>query len=461
MEGPTSPDIPPRSSAPANSVGYRFWRGVIRLWFALTFRKIHVLHEERLLGADPAFLVVSHPESFLDALILVAGFERLVRCLIPAGLIQGLLQSLLARGLGMISFLPENRQVTLEKCYALLAEGAALVTFVEPGPGHPAEGGGLATAAASIAVGAERRKAGGPGLRLLPVHLFLPVGHTQSRELLIDIDRPEIAQDYISRASSGEVEQVQELAQHLEKRCQENSFRLQPADLAEFLADLEQALRDDLQEELKSHPERKQKLEGFELSRFVVQWAEQMNYLHPGLLVSLRESLEAWCEARRQGALYRFEVEGVGDWLNRSLGWGVVLLESVVGFPVAFYGLVNHLVAIALLYLTGLLKKESDRDKIMEWLARGLVVLASYGVEVFLVGRFWGRRVAGYYAPTLPISALYLWRYAWLLRHQTRIAFLSLNLSSEAAGTARLRKDFLREINQALDHHADMLALPH
>jgi hypothetical protein len=279
--------------------------------------------------------------------------------------------------------------------------------------------------------------------------------------LLIDIDRPEIVQDYISRASGSGLDQVQELAQHLERRCQKNSFRLQPADLAEFLGELEQALRDDLQEELKSHPEWKQKLEGFDLSRFVVQWAEQMNYLHPGLLVSLRESLEAWCEARRRGALYRFEVEGVGDWLNRSLGWGIVLLESVVGFAVAFYGLVNHLVAIALLYLTGLLKRESGRDKIMEWLSRGLVVLGSYGVEVFLVARFWGRRAAGYYAPTLPISALYLWRYAWLLRHQTRIAFLSFNLSSEAARTARLRKDFLREINQALDHHADMLALPH
>ena len=61
--------------------------------------------------------------------------------------------------------------------------------------------------------------------------------------------------------------------------------------LAEFLGDLEEALRDDFQEEWTSHPARKQKLDGFELSRFVVEWAEQMNYLHPGLLVSLRESL--------------------------------------------------------------------------------------------------------------------------------------------------------------------------
>jgi hypothetical protein len=309
-------------------------------------------------------------------------------------------------------------------------------------------------------VEAERRHAGGLGLRLFPVHLFLPVGHTHTRELLIDIDQPEIAQDHISRAGDSGHDQLQELAQHLERRCQENSFRFQPADLAGFLGDLEQALRDDFQEELRSHPEGKQKLDGFELSRFVVEWAEQMNYLHPGLLVSLRESLEAWREARRLGALHRLEVEGAGAWLNRRLGRGVVWLETVVGFALASYGLVNHLVAIALLYLTGLLKKGSDRGKIMAWLGRGLVVLGCYGVEVFLVARFWGRRAAGYYAPTLPLSALYLWRYAWLLRHQTRIAVLSFNLSADAARTKRLRKVLLHEINEALTRHAKMLGLP-
>jgi hypothetical protein len=310
-------------------------------------------------------------------------------------------------------------------------------------------------------VEAERRHAGGLGLRLFPVYLFLPVGHTHTREVLIDIDQPESAQDCISRPGGSGRDQLQELAQHLERRCQENSFRLQPADLAGFLGDLEQALREDLQEELKSQPAGKQKLDGFKLSRFVAEWAEQMNYLHPGLLVSLRESLEAWREARRLGALHRLEVEEAAAWLNRPVGRGLVWLETVAGFPVALYGLVNHVVAIALLHWTGLLEKESGRGKIMASLERGLVVLACYAVEVFLVARFWGQHAAGYYLPTLPLSALYLWRYAWLLRHRTRIAFLSSKLSAQAARSKRLRKDFLHEINQALNRHAEMLGLPH
>ena len=460
MEG-SAPTIAPPVPQPATPVAYRFWRGVIRLWFALTFRKIRVLHEERMEAPNPALLVVSHPESFLDALILVAGFERPVRCLIPARLLHGLLQPLLARVLGMIRFLPENRQSLIETCCVLLAEKAALVTFVEPSPANSAGESGLTTVAASIAVESERRHAGSLALSLFPVHLFLPVGRTHTRELLIDIDQPVMTQDYVSVAAGEGPNQEQELARQLESRCQENSFRLQPPALAEFLNDLEQALRENLQDELSSPPARRQKLEGFELSRFVVQWAEQVNYLHPGLLVSLRESLEAWREACRRGALHRFEVEGASGWLERPLGRGAVALETVVGFVVACYGLVNHLLAIAILYFGGLLKKRSGRDKTTEWLWRGLVVLGCYIVEVFLVGHARGRRAAGYYLPTLPLSGLYMWRYAWLLRHQARIAFLSLNLSAEAASAARLRKDFLHEISQALEQHAEVLGLPH
>jgi hypothetical protein len=361
----------------------------------------------------------------------------------------------------MISFRPENRQLALERCCGLLAEKTALVTFVEPGPTPQVGESGLATAAASLAVEAEGRHAGGLGLMVFPVHLFLPVGRTHSRESLIDIDQPEAAQDSISRACGNAHDQVQELAMALDRRCKENPFRFQPPDLAEFLAGLEEALLIEFQEEAASHPRAKQKQEGFELSRFVVEWAEQMNYFHPGLLVSLRGSLAAWREARRLGALHRLEVERAGAWLKWRVGRGVIWLETVAGFAIACYGLLNHLLAIALLYLTGLLKKESRRDKTMEWLGRALLVLWSYGVEVFLVARSWGRHAAGYYLPTLPLSALYLWRYAWLLRHETRIALLSFNLSAEATRTKRLREDFLHEINQALDHHAEMLGLPH
>ena len=451
----------PPNSAPAAPFVYRFWRGLIRMWFGLTSRKIRLLHEDRLMEPDPALLMVSHPEGFLDALILVAGFERQVRCLVPARLLKGLLPTFLARGLGMIDYTAENRQVALETCRALLAEKAAVATFVAPGPANSPGRLALTADAASIALNAAGPQSGLAGLKLFPVHLFVPVGHARSRELLVDIDQPETSNELAAQVVGSEQDRVQEIARHLEERCQENSFRLQPSALAEFLTDLEQALRDDLKEEFESKEAGKQKLEGFELSSFVLQWAEQMNYLHPGLLVSLREMLAAWREACRVGALHRLETEGAGAWLGTRLGRAFILLETVLGFPLAVYGLINHLVALAVLYWTGLLKNDGGRDKTTAWLWRGLVILGSYILQVIIIAHFWGRRGAGYYLPSLPVSGLYLWRYTRLLPHYSRIAFHSMNRSAETARSTRLRQDFLHEINQALNLHAEMLGLPH
>jgi hypothetical protein len=175
----------------------------------------------------------------------------------------------------------------------------------------------------------------------------------------------------------------------------------------------------------------------------------------------LRESLEAWRESRRVGALHRLQVERAGTWSNRPLGRGVICLESVAGAAVVVYAFVNHLLALAFLFATKLLKKESGRDRTTEWFWRALVVVGSYGIQIYWANRMWGRRVAGYYAPTLPFSALYLWRYIWLLSHQTRVAFYSMNLAAEAAKTKRLLARFLDEINRALDDHAKLLGLPH
>ena len=257
----TSPSAPLSGSAPANSVVYRFWRGVIRLWFALTFRRIRVLHEERLIEAGPALLVVTHPESFLDATILVAAFERPVRCIIHAKLIDGLLAPLMARGLGMITMAPQagNPPIPLEECCSVLTRGGVLATFLEPGPARPAGENRLTSMAASIAVEAESRNSGDLRSMLFPVHIFLPVEHTHTSDLLIDVDKPETAREYISDARGNPGDQSLELAKALEGRCRANSFRLQPDDLAGFLGDVEEALRHELQEDWESRPGWRQK----------------------------------------------------------------------------------------------------------------------------------------------------------------------------------------------------------
>jgi hypothetical protein len=245
----------------------------------------------------------------------------------------------------------------------------------------------------------------------------------------------------------------------LQSRWQENPFGLPAEDLKRFASDLEEVLRTNLEEDWASRTNWKQKVEGFQLSGFAAAWAEQANYLHPGRLAALRETLEAFRASRRRYALRQAEVEAARAWLGSPLRRGWVWFESAVGWPVALYGLGNHLLALLILLWTGLLEKENDRDRSMEWLSRGVTLLGCYAVQILLVDYLLGRSWAGYYAPTLPLTGLYLWRYLWLLRHRTRVAFRALLLPRQARRLRRRRQEFVAELNQTLQAHAVSLGV--
>src|SRR5438445_10358035 len=109
--------------APAGSGVYRFLRWLIRLWLTLFFRTIRLLNAEAMPDSSAAVLAVNHAAGFFEALILVATFEREVRCLLARVRVPGLAHGLLARGWGMIRYDAEGdgwRRV-LQACSEALA----------------------------------------------------------------------------------------------------------------------------------------------------------------------------------------------------------------------------------------------------------------------------------------------------------------------------------------------------
>lgn len=460
-----SPDpLPPAQVRQlTDSSAYKFLRGLVRLWATLFFRKVRLLGARRLTDAGPAVLLINHPASFLDALILVAAWERHVHCLLDRGLLRGVWRGLFARGLNMIpcSMAAEGWRQSLEAGCDVLTQGGVVLIFAEQRAVSPGEPWRLALAAATIALEAEARKSNQLGLAIFPVHLFLPVAQLQSSELLIHVDGPVLTREFLSRGASAGSERAKTLSSALEAACGKNVFGLQPSDVRLFLSDIEEVLRVDLEEDFASRPNWKQKAEGFELSRFVAECAEKLNGSNPGRLVALRESLDAYREAQRRSSLARLEAETAGDWVN-SAGWRIEgWFESAVGFPVAAFGLLNHLLAGILLYSTGLMKIERGREQTSRWFARILVTLVCYALQILLCAHWLGRAAAGYYTVLLPLSGAYLWRYGWLLRRRTRLLLRAALGPRKAARLARMRKEFVAEVDAARDAYAELLGLAH
>jgi len=443
---------------PSASRGYRFLRALLRIWFGLVFRRVRLLRGEAVPSSGAVILAVSHPGSLLDALILVAALERPICCLLNQHLLGGYLRDRLARWLGMIIHDPERETPALQAACEALGRHEAVVVFTEHQAVKSGEMPRVGLTAARLAIEAEARHSGQLGLLLFPVHLFLPVGRSQSSELLIYVDSPLPPKEYLS-AGEGAIS-VRRFGLELDEALQQNAFRLQPSDLRRFLADLEEVLRADLGEEWAARPEWKQKVEAFKISQFIAEWFEQLNSLNPGRLVALRDGLDAYREQRRRWSLRQAEVEAAGWHASRGLRvW--YWLESVAGLPLAVYGLLNHLLVWMILFWAGLLRKESEPDRRLEWLLRALVVVGCYAAQALLCAFWLDRATAGYYALTLPLAGAFLWRYEWLLRARTRLLLVGARLPHQAAKLRRQRRRFVEELNAARDAYAETLGIPH
>jgi hypothetical protein len=379
-------------------------RALVRGWLSLASGKIRVLRTEVLPTSGAVILVISYPASFFDALILVAAFQRQVRCLLSRELIRGPLRGFLARRLGMIPYDPSglDRQAALHSATEALENRGAVVVFADQRTERGGEPKPIATTAATLALQAVSRHSGQLNLSIVPVHVLLPIARPRTGEVVLYIDTPLSPRDHTSGGGGDPAALVGRLAAAIGQSFCENAFRLHSGDIKEILADLEEILRMDLEEDWAQRSNWKQQVEGFELSEFIAEWVEQLNSLNPGRLVALRDGLNTYREERRRLSQRRFEVEAAGSWLKsppRRLWLGV---ESAAGLPLAAYGLLNHLVAGAILYWRGLLKKDRERDPRSEWGWRALVVLGCYAAQVLLCADVLGRGAAGYYALTPP-----------------------------------------------------------
>jgi len=88
------------------------------------------------------------------------------------------------------------------------------------------------------------------------------------------------------------------------------------------------------------------------------------------------------------------------------------------------------------------------------------VTLGFYVLQVFLVAHWRGRAAAGYYAPTLPFSGWYLWRYVGLVRPQARLLFISVTIPGLTRKIDRLRHALLEDLDRTLTSYEEKASVP-
>ena len=423
---------------------YRLMRAVVRAGLWILFPRPRLLNRERLEQTGPALLLVSHPRSFAASLLFVSALDRRVHCLIPSGKIHGFFRKLAARALGVctLDFTTEQQDDWLAPCMKLLANQEVIALFAGEARLDGAHRPPVADFAARLAVEAILQGQEDLQPTIYPLHWFLGTGR-RGPEPLVYVDTPIQATDFLPKVGEDLAEASQQLVEAIGIAMSANIFGLAEQELENFTGELEDLSREDLRLQWARRPNWKQRPEDLELSSIARKWVVEQNRTNPASLVELREALDAYREARRRCSMEEFITEVSGPWQSSGAGVAAAWVETVLGFPLALYGMVNHLPAVIVLLASGLFKSSPRRDPKVEWLFRMFIVLSSYTAQVFIVHFWWGRAAAGYYTLTLPLSGAYLWRYRWLVRHRTQVLIRKVLHPGRSARVTRERKNLL------------------
>ncbi|HEY6290052.1 MAG TPA: hypothetical protein VI455_00605 [Terriglobia bacterium] len=395
-----------------------------------------------------AILLVCRPTRFREALAVLAACERPIACVIHRGDLRSG-RSLVASSLGVISYDTEASawHSALRNCTQVLGSGGIILVFAGDGPDDRPNSAAW-TLAREAWVGAFP---GRPPV-VVPSRLFWPAERAQ--EVLIYVGEP-LSWDAAGDTAANFSEPARDV---VHDTCGQNVFALQPTIVKRLFGSVEQALRDRLAAEWAARPGRKQKVDGFRLSPFAAGTFGRINQTEPEVLMALQQLSDADLDARRQWSLAKLRAEQGRKQLSafqRLVGW----TESIFGLPIACYGLLNHLIAGPILLAFGL-SSRNQQASATPWIVRALIVLGCYTGQIVLVNRAMGRAAAGYYALTLPVSGVYLWRYWWLLRRRTRILLLGVKAGRLKRLVAKTHERFLKRLDGILESGAGPLGVP-
>jgi len=439
---------------------YRLMRAVIRFGTLLLAPRLRMLKRESLEEAGPAILLNTHPKSFAVAILLIAALDRQVHCLVPSAEFQGVFRRLACWALGIQPFdcTPEEQEALLNPCLNALADQDLIAIFAGENSQSGFRNSPVAEFASKLAVVTVLKGQGRIQAAIFPVH-WLFHARIGGPAPLAYVDNPIRANQFLPKVGEDAAEASLRLVEVVQSACSTNVFSLAEAEIEHLARELESLSREYLQAQWSERPDWKQRPEELQLSGFARRWFDQQNRTNPARLIELGESLAAYREAKRRHSLEHLIVETSGEWQSSRVRVAIAWLETVLGFPAALYGLINHLPAGIVLYANKLFKHVPKRDPKAEWLARIFIVLGFYTIQVFVVDFWWGRAVAGYYTLTLPLSGAYLWRYRWHARHRGRALVLRALRPFRSAGLVRRRERLLAGIDRELERSAPVAAM--
>lgn len=328
---------------------YAFLKIVMKITVRMFFRSTTIRNKELIPSNGPLMVLVNHPSTFMDPIVVATMLEREVFFLAKGSLFKnGFARWLLPK----FNIIPVYRQSddpalmsknkeTFAKCFDHLQKNGAILMFPEGISITERKLRPVKTGAARIALGAEAQNNFQLGVNIVTIGLNYANPHKFNRDLFINIDEPIKASDYKERYIADEFKAVDALTDEIRKKMENLIIAIEDDKTDELVKNIELLYKYKLSKE--RGISKKDKDADFTLTKGIVQAVNYYQQNKPEHVELMRTRINEYLNNLNRLGLTDTDIarnQRSGSFIRSNLK---AFLIIILGFPVYVYGVINNI----------------------------------------------------------------------------------------------------------------------
>jgi 1-acyl-sn-glycerol-3-phosphate acyltransferase len=439
---------------------YRFLKILLSIGMYFYYKKVKVIHKERINVPGPKLLIANHPNTMMDAWILGKLSKEPIYFMTKGTFFNTPFKKWLLRSIGLI---PINRaddsktsgvsnSDSFEQCYQLLEQGKTLAIFPEGNSFAEKLLRKLKSGTARIALQTELRNNGELGVQIIPVGLVYLQPEKFRSSVLVRVGEAIDARPFLPLFKDDRLKAARQLTAVFRERLMELLVASQSSEQETLSDRIAGILRNAYARSDRSKLER-----DVDLIRSVNENLSEINRQHPE---KLREIEQLVYEINWQ--IDRLKIKSA--FLDRKYRFGMFMrqlffsiLALIIGFPIHILGIVFNGLPY---FITDLIMPKVVRD--LEYYASVAVLIGlilyplNYLGFVYLFNIFTDLPVFWNYLVffMMPLLGLFSYSFYHYSRHVSFKWKYILNMVNQKSSILKLRADRDELRRQVFDHSA-------